>query len=332
MEAATRQHSHCLGRPLNLTATSPPAPGPVNLPVWACVVCYHVRAEALQPLLQSLRPQVGRILLIDNSPGFSPTVAGLADESLTYVPMGSNVGTAGALNEAWRLALAGEACAMISFDQDSLPAPDLVACLMSTWHQLISQGKPVAVIGPGLFDPRSGRPTRILLPVTCRRRHQLPSGSEPIQADHLISSGSLITREAYLAVGPFLNGLFLDYVDIEWSLRARAMGLQAYVQPASAMVHTIGDEIIEFAGRAISVHKPVRSYLLIRNHMLLWRLPTTSFCWLIRDLIQINIKLLVLLLLRPNGVQRWKWVIRGAWHGMLRRDGPPRDRADHRKT
>ena len=291
--------------------------------MWACIVCYRVRADALAPLLRLLRPQVARILLIDNSPDFSRGIARLADECLTYVPMSANLGTAGALNEAWRLALAGQAGAMISFDQDSLPAPDLVACLMTTWNQLVSQGEPVAAVGPSMIDPRNGKPTRVLLPVTCRRLHQPPTGTDPIEADHLISSGSLVTRETFLAVGPFLEGLFLDYVDIEWSLRARSKGFKSFVQPASIMVHTIGDDIIEFAGRVVAVHTPQRTYLLIRNHMLLWRLSSTNLCWLLRDLVQITIKLLLLLLLRPAGLQRLKWVIKGGWHGLLGRDGPP---------
>ncbi len=297
--------------------------GPVHAPVWACVVCYQVQADAIAPLLNVLRPQFARILLLDNSPDFCPSLARLADADLSYLPMSANLGTAGALNEAWSLALAAQAGAMVSFDQDSVPAPGMVACLLATWNQLVNQGQPVAAMGPGMIDPRTGRSTRVLLPLTFRRRHRMPTGSLPIESDHLITSGTMISRDAYLAVGPFLEGLFLDYTDIEWSLRARRKGYKTFVQPATVMTHIIGDEIIEFAGRGLAVHAPQRTYLLLRNHLLLWRLGCTRLGWLLRDLVQIHLKIILLLLLRPVGLKRLKWVIKGGWHGLIGRDGPP---------
>lgn len=292
-------------------------------PVWACIICFHVQAAALKPLVDALRDQVGKILLLDNSSGCDGDIATLANAQVIYLPMSFNRGTAGAMNQAWQLALAEGATAMLSFDQDSLPAAGMVAQLTSALSGLQQGGLRPAAVGPGKIDPRNSRPFRLLHPVLPGFRH-VPSGSAPtVEVDHLITSGCLIPADMYRAIGPFREELFLDYVDIEWSLRARALGYSLYTDPRTTMSHTIGDQVIQIGGRSLPVHKPLRCYLLVRNHLLLWPLPTTRLYWLLRDLRQVLGKVTLLLALRPNRLERLRWILKGVWHGLRQRGGPP---------
>lgn len=291
-------------------------------PVWACIICFHVKAAALKPLVDALRDQVGKILLLDNSPECEGDIATLANAQVIYLPMSFNRGTAGAMNQAWQLALAEGATAMLSFDQDSLPTVDMVAQLTSSLNGLQQRGLRPAAVGPGKIDPRNSKPFRLLQPVLPGFRHR-PSDSAPtVEVDHLITSGCLISAEMYKAIGPFREDLFLDYVDIEWSLRARSLGYSLYTDPRTTMSHTIGDQVIQIAGRSLPVHKPLRSYLLVRNHLLLWPLPTTRVYWLLRDLRQVLLKVTLLLALRPQRLERLRWIIKGVWHGLRKRGGP----------
>lgn len=292
-------------------------------PVWACIICFQVQAASLKPLLDALRDQVDKILLLDNSSEWNGDIATLANAQVIYLPMSFNRGTAGAMNRAWELALAEGATAMLSFDQDSLPAAGMVAQLTSSLRGLQQGGLRPAAVGPGKIDPRNSRPFRLLQPVQPGFRHA-PSGSAPtVEVDHLITSGCLISAEVYKAIGPFREELFLDYVDIEWSLRARALGYSLHTDPRTTMAHTIGDQVIQIAGRSLPVHKPLRDYLLVRNHLLLWPLPTTRLYWLLRDLRQVLLKVALLLTLRPQRLERLRWVIKGVWDGLRRRGGPP---------
>lgn len=304
--------------------------GPVTCParqadhlVWACIVCYRVQTAALKPLVDALRDQVGKILLLDNSSEVEGHLAALADEQVIYLPMSFNRGTAGAMNQAWQLALAEGAAAMISFDQDSLPDIGLVAQLRSSLSGLQQAGLRPAAVGPGKIDPRNSKTFRLLHPVRPGFRHASADSAPTIEVDHLITSGCLICAETYQTVGPFREELFLDYVDIEWSLRARALGYSLYTDPRTTMAHTIGDQVIQIGGRSLPVHKPLRCYLLVRNHLLLWRLPATRLYWLLRDLRQVLVKVTLLLALRPQRLERLRWILRGVGHGLRGRGGPP---------
>ena len=105
-------------------------------------------------------------------------------------------------------------------------------------------------------------------------------------------------------------------------MRARFLGYSLYTDPRTTMAHTIGDQVIQIAGRSLPVHEPLRDYLLVRNHLLLWRLPSTRLYWLLRDLRQVLLKVTLLLALRSNRLERLRCILLGVWHGLRNRGGP----------
>jgi hypothetical protein len=130
------------------------------------------------------------------------------------------------------------------------------------------------------LPPRPAAATpRPIAPAAWRRRRPDPDAVEALEVDHLITSGCLVHRRTYEMTGPFDEGLFLDYVDIEWSLRARARGFHFFVTRKARMAHRIGDSVISILGRSLWVHQPQRQYLLVRNHLLLWRRPFIPLSW-----------------------------------------------------
>ena len=294
-------------------------------PIWACVVCYLPEKQVLRRLVSILEPQVDRILLLDNSPDISSGIDGLSNQKVVYQKMPGNLGTAGALNRGWTIALSGGAGAVVSFDQDSVLTDDLISELVRNYEELRSDGNPIAGIGPRIVDPRSGRHARIRYPQRFFRVHGDFQGGPPIAVDHLIASGSLTPAASFKAVGEFSEKLFLDYVDIEWSLRARMLGYSVYVVPGLLMNHTIGDTISSLGGRSVPIHKPFRTYLLVRNHLLLWRSPAAKLFWLLSDFRQLVLKLFFLLLFQPQRLLRLKWALVGIWHGIAGLGGGPRN-------
>ena len=79
-------------------------------------------------------------------------------------------------------------------------------------------------------------------------------------------------------IGLMKEELFIDYVDIEWCLRAASKKFNFYAIPSATMSHAIGDERKSVLGREISIHSPfLRRYYLARNsiymlrcHLVLW--------------------------------------------------------------
>jgi rhamnosyltransferase len=301
-------------------------------PLWACVTCFKSTFVALAPLLTRLAPQVDAIVLVDNSPEHDPHLQNQARSAyhhLIYVALPHNPGTAGALNQAWTLALAQGAQALISFDQDSLPGEDTVIQLRNALLETLSDRPPWAALGPVWHDAVSGQAMRILTPISgwLRRYHAVPavqtSAEPPIEVDHLISSGCITSAQAYQTVGPYNETLFLDYVDIEWCLRARALGLRLGVYANSRIQHSIGDHALRLGSRMLAVHSPMRSYCLLRNHLLLWRQSSVSKIWLVNDAIRVFSRLLALLVVAPQRIKRIQYLIRALTHAVHNRGGNP---------
>ncbi len=290
--------------------------------IWAAIVCYRAERSSIENLLSALLSQVSQVLIVDNDAEHSE-LSRLEGPCVTYLPMTGNHGTAGAMNSAWRAGLQGQAQFIVCFDQDSEISPGFVGSLLEQWQTLQrASGQLIGGVGPVWRDRRTGRQLRALKPAGWRRQRVDGNSANHIEVDHLISSGCLIHRDSWRAVGPFDESLFLDYVDIEWSLRARNCGFHFYVTRDASMRHAIGDSVISIFGRSLWIHQPIRQYLLVRNHLLLWRRPYIRLNWKFRDAVQVAVKTaLVLALSRPRW-QRLGWVLRGLRDGLLGRSGP----------
>lgn len=302
--------------------TEPPATafGPPDR-IWAVIICYHAAQDTVASLARALVSQVARVLVIDNDASQS-TLAALQIDRVTYVPMPSNLGTAAAMNRAWQMALLEDVEFLICFDQDSVVTSDLVLSLGLRWEQLKRDGYGPGAVGPAWEDARTHRVLRALKPAGWRRQRIDADTADFVEVDHLITSGCLVHRDTWLKTGPFDERLFLDYVDIEWSLRARNCGFHFYVTRDARMQHAIGDSVISIFGRSLWIHQPIRQYLLVRNHLLLWRRPYIALSWKCRDAVQVAMKASLVFALRGPRWQRLLWIMRGIWDGLRGRSGP----------
>jgi len=288
--------------------------------VWASVICYQSNLKELEKLCECLSNQVERVLVLDNDN--QSELCALASERIRVIPMLSNLGTAGAMNIAWQQAISENVDFMVCFDQDSAVDHDLVRALLSSWRRLEQGGARIGALGPAWTDPRTGYALKALTPTKWRRRRVDASAAPATEVDHLITSGCLISTRVIQDIGLFNTDLFLDYVDIEWSLRARHHGFRFYVTREAKMDHRIGERVLSVMGRSLWVHHPNRHYFLVRNHILLWRLRHISLPWKIRDGMQVMIKIFLLVLLASPRLTRMGWAVRGIWDGLRGRTGP----------
>lgn len=94
---------------------------------------------------------------------------------------------------------------------------------------------------------------------------------EPYAADIVLASGTAATAETFLLAGGMDEGLFIDFVDIEWCLRCRKHGVPLLVVPQAVMRHSIGGKSTDLGVARVLVHSPGRCYYQIRNSFLLFR-------------------------------------------------------------
>ncbi len=288
--------------------------------VSAVIVCYHPDPKALDQLIQNLQPDVQHIWLIHNS--LQPT-GGAWHSGVRHIQCASNVGVAGALNLGFDQAYAHGADAVIGFDQDSAPPPGLVAQLRSSWNAALQEqpGRPLAAVGPALQDKDAGHLLHTFAPYNWRRRRLQPSPGICLVVDHLITSGCLIPCSAWQVIGPTNESLFIDWVDVEWSGRARLAGYQLLMDGDAILPHRIGQKSSTFMGRHFHVHSPFRHYFVLRNAILLWSDKRFSTGWRAHHLLYALRVILANLVFAPGRLQRLVCVARGWRDGWAKRTG-----------
>lgn len=289
--------------------------------VCAVVVTFQPDFGILGRMLDGLRPQVAEVIVVDNGSDADVCawVAARQDADLRCLPLGCNTGVASAQNRGIDDAVARGASHVLLMDQDSLPAGDMVQRLLE-----VSLARPDAgAVGPFYQDPRQ-RDTSPFIEIRGWRvvRHFPSEGVTDTPVDYLIASGSLISVEALRTVGPMRDDLFIDYVDIEWGLRARSRGLRNYGVFGARMAHDLGEAPIEFRGRSIPVHSPLRHYYIMRNALLLYRDPRVPAHWKWVDGSRLVLKFGFYSLFTARPLQHLRMMLRGLWDGLRGRGGP----------
>jgi rhamnosyltransferase len=260
--------------------------------VFAVIVDYLPDIDVLRALLDALMVQTTGIVIVDNTPADDRRVETLqtsfSQSALRLVRLGRNFGIAYALNVGIHEVMAAGATHVLLSDQDSLPAPDMVAKLLEAHDELMRAGRRVGAVGPTYTDCHTGItfPFQIDAPDKFFYRHRRPDATYPIvETLTLITSGTLIPVSVLRKVGPMREDFFIDHVDIEWSHRARTAGYALFGVGAAVMFHSMGDHALRvwyFGWRQESAYSPVRVYYRIRNFVALCRLPTIRWRWKVR--------------------------------------------------
>ncbi len=296
--------------------TSTP-PSPVAPRVCAVVVTYFPDV-GFAVRLERIAAQVCRVIVVDN--GTTGEALGYLDRALeaakgvAVIRNPGNRGVAAALNQGIRRALGDDSrCAWIAtFDQDSMPAPDMVEKMLAACG---AHPDPDRLM---LAGPRTAFVASTPQPV--------PADSPPWrEVTHVITSGSLICSRAFDRAGYFNEGLFIDYVDIEYCLRLRTLGCQVIEVQTTQILHHMGHlEEQSLLGRRVhpTHHSPLRRYYQFRNALLLDRqYRQFQSGWCRRNRI-ILMKILILILLYER--HRWQslvQILKGIGHGLAGRSG-----------
>lgn len=249
--------------------------------ICAIVVLYCPVDRLIFRLLSSLIDQVDLVVLIDNTPGVVNVDRFLIYRNVKYIPLGDNLGIAKAQNVGIEFAIAHGCEWILLLDQDSELSTGMVKNLQKTTCYLEDLGKKVAAVGPLFCDEKTGLYSEAIRhrgPLV-RRLPLTPVMTEPVNSDYIISSGSLIRVSVLQKIGVMMEKLFIDWVDIEWGLRARNQGYHCYIAPSAVMVHCIGDDSVKFAGRNRNLHSHFRNYYIVRNATYLLRMKYMGWQW-----------------------------------------------------
>ena len=254
--------------------------------IGAIVVTYFPNEILLARLVRCIGNSVKKIYVIDNTPNESKTwltSQWLSEFGLDicYHDLGENCGIAKAQNIGIDFAIKDCCDHVILFDQDSAPPREMIGTLANAELKLLTSGVSVGSVAPLFFDEKTKEysPAIRHSGLMVHKVKVSPGDILPVAADHLIASGSLIRTSVLQEVGVMREELFIDWVDIEWGLRAGSFGYQHFIIPEVAMLHSIGDEFVSLGKKKVNLHSDIRNYYIVRNACYLIRDKSVNWQW-----------------------------------------------------
>jgi rhamnosyltransferase len=297
----------------------------------AVVVTFQPDLVALNLLFQQLASQVAGIALVDNGSRNVSELRLLVDRGLAGAPkefvfaqyLDTNIGLAAAQNIAIERCQVIKATHVILFDQDSEPTDGMVAELRLAEVRLVMQDVQLAAVGPCYVDTRQNNPPPFISVRGLRLiRHQCVGVHEPVEVDYLIASGLLIRASVLRQVGYMRADFFIDYVDIEWGLRARRSGFRTFGVCTAKMNHSLGDTPIKWMGKNIPLHSPLRHYFHFRNAVRLYFDASIPWNWKLVDGSRLVLKFGFYCLFASPRWGHCLSMLAGIRDGVLQKGGP----------
>lgn len=230
--------------------------------VCSVVVTFHP-GDVLVGGLREMRAQSQGMVLVDNgSDAEELAVLRQASRDLDFrlIEAGENLGIAAAQNLGIAWAQAEQFDFVLFFDQDSAIPAAFVETLVD-FFETEAHSHRVAIVVPRYRDSRLG--------------HLLDAPHTPDgDLELAMSSGALIPIPVFDRLGNFEDSLFIDYVDYEFSLRARSAGYSLSECPTAILQHAPADpqrsKLFGLLGVTSANYGPFRRYFLARN--LVWML------------------------------------------------------------
>lgn len=288
--------------------------------VAAVVVSYQPDFGILTKLLDALVRQVALTVIVDNGSTSNVVsyVKRFSPRQVTLIQLDRNMGIAHAQNRGIEFAREQKAHFVLFMDQDSVPEEGMAQKLL--WAAI---EKKAGAVGPRYLDPRHENPPPFIRIRGLRlERVPCPTPHAVVPVDYLVASGCLIPMTVLDRVGGMREDLFIDFVDIEWGLRARRFGYQSYGICGAGMSHCLGSEPIRFFNFKFPVHSPLRHYYHFRNAVLLTKEPSLPGNWKLVNGWRMCLKYFFYTLFAFPRHDHWRMMSLGVMHGMQGRTGP----------
>ena len=226
-----------------------------------CVVVTFNPDAVLLRLIESIENQVDKIIVVDNCSESSNLTAlkSLSNNNVLLIYNEANFGIAKALNQGVIQAKEMGYDWVITFDQDSKPFSNLVEILCNV-YALYPNKQAIGAIGINMLKANGAT------------YYRASNADAYIEKDYLITSGCLLSVEAFTLIGGFREDLFIDNVDLEYSLRLKKFGRKLLISGECGMHHDPGNpkSRTAFGIKFISSnHNGFRRYYMARNHLIL---------------------------------------------------------------
>lgn len=294
-----------------------PAVAPTPTPDGVCAIIVTYNPDAgFRGRVPGVIAQFGRTLIVDNGsgPDARDMLERLAlDERVELLSNASNLGIARALNQGIARALQNGFSWCVTLDQDTVVFPDMLETLIKV---NTDSGIERVLVGGNYRNVNKQRNF-----IDCGGSMD---GGYRVRKT-LITAGTLIPLEMAIWLGGFRDDYFIDSVDHEFCLRARANGFRILITCKPVMSQSIGSNIetdSRLSRFASFNHSPVRKYYIARNTLVTAR----NYCflepsWAMRQMWRLLSDFISILLFESEKPAKAKAFVLGLLDGLANRMG-----------
>jgi rhamnosyltransferase len=218
------------------------------------VVLYNPNINVVDNITSYIT-QIDILYVLDNSEKINNRVVVelKKNKNVKYIDNNGNLGIGVALNIAAKLAINEKYKYLLTMDQDSSAAPDMIESMNLT-DSII---KNVGIISPvhvNKFNTQKNNDTVIT------------------EKFDVMASGNLVNLDAFTKVGGFNEEFFIDYVDVEFCLKMKLNDYKIIQVNSSKLFHEEANITkVKFFGKIFYPynHSVVRLYYKTRNRLYL---------------------------------------------------------------
>lgn len=279
--------------------------------VCAVIVTYNPSPTIIDNV-EAVEAQVGHVVVVDNGSASQaePYLLALkARAGCTVIGNDRNLGIAAALNLGVQYAIKAGFVWVVTFDQDSRVSDSFISQMLETYQQAPHPER-VAIIAPRYVDRESGVRGRLMR-----------AGNGEILTT--MTSGSIMPASAIQELGTFDESLFIDYVDIEFCLRARRKRMLILESPA-VLFHSLGrttyHRVLGLVFGATN-HSAARRYYITRNRLRLLVHYAADWPWAWRESRAILFESAKILLVEDNKWRKLRAMIAGVLDALISKVG-----------
>ena len=284
------------------------------------IVTFNPDIELLKKVLNSIFINTNYISIVDNGSSNVEDIRNI-NTKFNLILLAENLGVAAAQNVGIKSALSQGADYIWLSDQDTIYSHDFIKNICCCIAELKQREINYSVIGPCYIDTQQNKMLPFISYTPFAEEVMPKKGINFVS--QLISSGMIIPKSVFAKVGYKREDLFIDWVDFEWCWRSRQMGYKVVAYGDVTIRHTLGDAIVSFLHRKITVRSPSRRYYFIRNSVYL---SIYSNAIPIQARIEIFIKTIIWIFFYPllqknNKIGYFQASLLGFFHGVIAKLG-----------
>lgn len=288
------------------------------------IVTYNPPEEIFKQQLAALKDL--QVIIVDNGSNadliaFLNTWIEQLPDKRKLIELGQNLGIAAAQNRGMALAKSLGYQFVLLLDHDSIPSDGLLTQMLETAKAQLKHDKQFAALGARLVDPRSKKEVGFSsMKKGVWRTCRCMNDDELVLCEFLNSSGSFIYLPAWEEIGLFDEGFFIDHVETDWYMRARALGFHVYGSCRGVLHHYLGDAIVKFwffGWRTMPHRSGPRHYTIVRNSLWMYRRRYVPFSWKANNFCKLLFTLVFFSLFDNERGKQFTCILRGFYDGLI---------------